>query len=239
MVLSFQFPEWRDRALTIGRRLAHEPALHGTQYQREQAILSEFRSEFPDAAESVTSPGHARFFAWIDEARAAEVAELVTQRQGEQGADPAQRERRRAYLARESEAGATPAGRDQPAPAAQPFGVSNVGAERLVVEWMKHLGVQDASLTQQTRDGGIDVTSSTYVAQVKHQQGSVVVQDVRALFGAATADGRKPVFFTTSTYTADSLAFANRVDMPLFVFQTETGELRSANESALAMRSRN
>jgi hypothetical protein len=167
----------------------------------------------------------------------AALARAGTELERTRGADAAQRERRLAYLSREAATSADFVGAPaHGAPAGQPFGVSNVGAERLVVEWMKHLGVHGASLPQQSRDGGIDVTSSTYVAQVKDQKGSVVVQDVRELYGAATAKILKPPSFTTSTYTADSLTFANRVGMPLFVLDAEAGELRSANESALAMR---
>jgi hypothetical protein len=45
-----------------------------------------------------------------------------------------------------------------PAPEPLPYGVSPKGAEQLVADWMRHLGMRSAEATRYTRDSGIDVT---------------------------------------------------------------------------------
>ncbi|MCK8609708.1 restriction endonuclease [Agromyces sp. C10] len=55
-----------------------------------------------------------------------------------------------------------------PRPAPQPYGVSHRGAEQLVADWMRHLGAFDAEVTRFTADGGVDVVSAHWIAQVKN-----------------------------------------------------------------------
>lgn len=110
-------------------------------------------------------------------------------------------------------------------PDPQPFGVSPEGAERLVAQWMRHLGAADAEATRHSRDDGIDVISANYVAQVKHLAGSVAVESVRAFFGVATRDGRFPLFFTSGRYTSGCIAFADAVGMGLFTYSAEEATL--------------
>lgn len=120
-------------------------------------------------------------------------------------------------------------------PSPQPYGVSHEGAERLCAEWMRYLGEEDAEATRFVSDGGIDVTSLHYVAQVKNYAGSVGVASIRDLAGVVSDDGRKPLFFTSGTYASGSIDFANRVQMPLFVYDASEGSLHSANALAEAI----
>lgn len=118
-----------------------------------------------------------------------------------------------------------------PAPPGQEYGTSHEGAEALVAAWMRHLGAGDAQPTRFSGDDGIDVISSGYIAQVKNIAGAVPVEDVRAFAGAATLDGRTPLFFTSGTYTAGSVDFAGRSGLALFTYDAWRGELRGVNSA--------
>ncbi len=126
------------------------------------------------------------------------------------------------------------AARLAPKPAPQPYGVSFVGAEQLVCEWMRHLGETDAIVTQVSGDGGIDVVSSTAVAQVKHQSGAVGRPDIQKLAGAALHGhtGKTKLFFSSGTYSAGAVEYANAVDVALIRFDPEAAELHDYNEVA-------
>lgn len=119
-----------------------------------------------------------------------------------------------------------------PMPVAAPYGVSHEGAETLVAHWMQFLGAEDATVTSFTSDGGVDVQSLHYIAQVKNYKGSVSVAEVRQLQGVASADGRKPLFFTSGTYTAEGLKFADAVGMAMFIYNAEEGTLSAACKRA-------
>ncbi|NTW42576.1 MAG: restriction endonuclease [Cellulomonadaceae bacterium] len=97
---------------------------------------------------------------------------------------------------------------------------------------MQHLGESDAEVTRFTGDGGIDVGSAHYVAQVKNYAGTVGVAAIRELFGVASAEGRSPAFFTSGTYSADAMSFASRIEMPLFVYDAINGTLAGATPAA-------
>lgn len=99
---------------------------------------------------------------------------------------------------------------------------------------MHYLGEADAEVTRFTGDGGIDVSSNHYLAQVKNYEGTVGVASIRELAGVAAADGRKPLFFTSGAYASGAVEFAERVGMPLFVYDAIEGSLQHANESALS-----
>ena len=119
--------------------------------------------------------------------------------------------------------------RPAPAPAPQVFGVSHEGAEHLTAMWMRHLGVLDAEVTRYSGDGGVDVASAEYVVQVKNLTGSVPVQDIRALYGVAAADGKRALLFTSGSITAEGLAFAERVHMPLIRYDAIAGTVTGVN----------
>src|SRR5690606_30375991 len=112
-----------------------------------------------------------------------------------------------------------------PMPMPQPFGVSHEGAEQLVAEWMRYLREESAEATRFSSDGGVDVASSHYIAQVKNYAGTVGVASIRELAGVAAVDGRNPLFFTSGAYASGAVAFANRLGMPLFVYDAIAGSL--------------
>nr|WP_276512003.1 restriction endonuclease [Microbacterium thalassium] len=121
----------------------------------------------------------------------------------------------------------------EPRPEPLPFGVNDHGAELLVRDWMRHLGASDAQLTQAGKDGGIDVISRRYAAQVKNYRGKVVAPEVRELYGVAVRLDLAAIFFTSGKYTADAIAFADAVEMALFVYDAEAGSLHAANGPAI------
>lgn len=127
--------------------------------------------------------------------------------------------------------GFAPAG---PAPQPQPYGISHEGAEALTAAWMRYLGEADADVTRFTSDGGIDVTSEHYIAQVKNYSGTVGVESVRELAGVSLADGRKPLFFTSGNYASGAVEFAGRVGVALFQYDAAEGTLTGVNEIAEA-----
>lgn len=124
------------------------------------------------------------------------------------------------------------AGIGHPEPAAMPFGVSHDGAERLVAEWMKHLGALDASVTTFSGDGGVDVVSEVFVAQVKNIKGTVPISAIRELHGVGSARGRRALFFTSGRYTPSAVEFARETGMALFTYSAETGTLTASNPAA-------
>lgn len=117
-------------------------------------------------------------------------------------------------------------------PRPQPYGVSSEGAEQLACDWMRHLGATDVAVTRKSKDGGFDVTATRHVAQVKAWAGPVGVVDVRALVGAATVDGREPLFFATTGYTADAARLADRAGVALFVMDAVAGTLEGTTTRA-------
>ena len=81
-------------------------------------------------------------------------------------------------------------------------------AEHFVASAMQSLGCLDAQTTPPGVDGGIDVTSRAYVAQVKFKSTPIGEPDVQRLFGAAQAQGKRALFFASSSYTPAAVAFA-------------------------------
>ncbi|MFF2633488.1 restriction endonuclease [Microbacterium sp. NPDC058021] len=116
-----------------------------------------------------------------------------------------------------------------PRPRPRLSGVTPRGAEHLVCEWMRHLGVDGAEVTQQSVDGGIDVTSSTIVAQVKHYAAPVGVEALRALHGVAVVLDRSAAFFALTGYTKRAVDFGDDARIPLFTYDPERAVLRAVN----------
>jgi hypothetical protein len=117
-------------------------------------------------------------------------------------------------------------------PDKQEFGVSHQGAEKLCKEWMTYLGAEESETTSFTSDGGIDVVAASYIAQVKNYSGTVPINDVRALAGVVSTDGRKGLFFTSGNYSTGAIEFANQAGIALFVYSAENGTLIDANNVA-------
>jgi hypothetical protein len=119
-----------------------------------------------------------------------------------------------------------------PKPSPQPYGVSHEGAESLVKDWMLYLGMPSAEVTRYSGDGGVDVASSTYVAQVKNYRDLVGVQAIREILGVAVAEGKKPLFFTSGSFTSEALSFAEKANIPLFIYDAAKGNLERVNTAA-------
>lgn len=119
-----------------------------------------------------------------------------------------------------------------PRPAPQNEGVTDFGAEKLVKDWLVHYGISDAHVTRQSRDGGADVVSKSYVAEVKNYTGTVGAPVIRQLLGVATSEKKLPMHFTSGTYSQDAQDFAARNKIPLFRYNAKQGTLDGVNASA-------
>ncbi|WP_425295526.1 MULTISPECIES: restriction endonuclease [Nocardia] len=105
-------------------------------------------------------------------------------------------------------------------------------AEQNAARQMRALGYTDARVTPPGPDGGIDVLSSTAVAQVKWRGAQVSRPDLHRLYGAR--GGRHHLdmlFFAATNYSGPAIQYANEVDIALFVY-FPTGELDPVNRSA-------
>ena len=119
--------------------------------------------------------------------------------------------------------------RPAPEPEAQRYGVSHRGAEFLVADWMRHLGLRSSVVTPASSDGGVDVESDSYIAQVKNYTGNVSVIEIRELYGVAAAQGKKALFFTSGGYTVEARTLASRIEMPLLRYVAEKGVLQGVD----------
>lgn len=117
-------------------------------------------------------------------------------------------------------------------PGKQQFGVSDEGAESLIAQWMRWLGVYDAEVTKYVGDGGIDVESSRYIAQVKNFNGNVGIASIRELAGVAAVDGRTPLFFTSGVYPRGADSWAQNAGIYLFTYDAKTAKLSANNQLA-------
>lgn len=104
-------------------------------------------------------------------------------------------------------------------------------AEEMCAAWLRSRGDKSATTTQEGADGGVDVRSEKFVAQVKNYQGSVGAQPVREIHGVATAEGRKALFFTSGHYTDAALDFARSVNMPLIRYEFDRSRFEGANKA--------
>lgn len=92
--------------------------------------------------------------------------------------------------------------------------------EFICANWMQLWGERDAVATQSSGDGGLDVVSKHFGAQVKFFANSPVGRpDIQALYGAATGAGLQPAFFAYSSgYTDEALVWAKTVGVACFTF---------------------
>lgn len=109
-----------------------------------------------------------------------------------------------------------------------------IQAEFWARDWLRFLGAEDAQVTQATQDGGVDVTSKLYVAQVKHYVNPVGPAPVREIAGVANALLKQPIFFARSGYTKTARDFGQIADVILFSYDADQGELKA--ETPLAQR---
>lgn len=92
--------------------------------------------------------------------------------------------------------------------------------ELICANWMQLWGEVDAKATQFSGDGGIDVVSSNFAAQVKFYANSPVGRpEVQALYGAASGHGLQPAFFAYSNgYTNEALEWGKMMGIACFTF---------------------
>lgn len=118
-------------------------------------------------------------------------------------------------------------------PQKQPFGVSARGGELYVAEWLNWLGLDPVRISPDRRDGGFDLEAGPYLVQVKtFSRDWVGVAPVRELYGVAQSEGKPSMFWVKGPLSDDALAFANKVEMPVFQFSPEEGLIRPLNEFA-------
>jgi hypothetical protein len=124
-------------------------------------------------------------------------------------------------------------------PSKQHFGVSARGAEELVAEWLRYLGETDVRVTQYSKDGGIDVQTSTFCCQVKHYQAQKVgVEEVRALLGVAIQKDLRPLLFTSSGLTPEALEFCRNTDIAIVRYNAEGATLKSLSSEGAKLMNR-
>lgn len=102
-------------------------------------------------------------------------------------------------------------------------------AEELCAQWLRKRGDHTAATTKDGADGGVDIRSNKYVAQVKNYRGSVGVQPIREIYGIAAAEGKAALFFTSGTYTKAAIEFADSVKMPLITFDAALQKFSGTN----------
>ena len=98
-------------------------------------------------------------------------------------------------------------------------GLSPNGFERLSMRLLREAGFERVSVTGRSNDGGIDgvgvlqlndLVSFNVVFQCKKWDGSVPPKEIRDLRGAMAGRAEKGIFLTTSTFTSNSRAEAER-----------------------------
>ncbi|RLQ81844.1 restriction endonuclease [Salinibacterium amurskyense] len=107
------------------------------------------------------------------------------------------------------------------APVAQPYGVSPRGAELWVADAMRSLGAHDATVTQQSQDGGVDVVTSRFAVSVKHYAGAVPVEEIREIFGVAITLNKTPVLWTSGSLTKAAFEFAELGPVAVIQYKVE------------------
>ena len=92
--------------------------------------------------------------------------------------------------------------------------------EFIAESWMKYWGIEDAKKTPKGSDGGIDVHSSSFVAQVKFFANRKVERpEVQNLYGVAQSMNTGSIFFSyASGYTTEALDWAEEQGMACFSF---------------------
>jgi HJR/Mrr/RecB family endonuclease len=98
-------------------------------------------------------------------------------------------------------------------------------AEEIAASWMQRMGALSARVTSYTQDGGIDVLSARYVAQVKHQTAAVGAPPVRQLFGVAVSLDRGALFFSRSGFTRAAIQFADATNVALLAYNEMSGDV--------------
>lgn len=101
-------------------------------------------------------------------------------------------------------------------------------AEIAAVEAMISLGFHDSRLTPPGADHGLDIVSSTGVAQVKDVARPVGRPDVQRLVGA-NMQRRSMLFFSTSGFTSQALDYGSEAGIRLFTLDPSSGLATAQN----------
>lgn len=121
--------------------------------------------------------------------------------------------------------------RERPAP--QPYGVSAMGAEALIADWLAYLGETGVEQTQYVGDGGVDVFTDDLCVQVKnYEKQTVSSSETRDVFGTATSEGLRACIFTSSKLSADALEFAERNSIIAIYYNAPLSALIALTSSA-------
>ena len=113
-----------------------------------------------------------------------------------------------------------------------PFIRSAYDAELNAMEQMRRLGHLDAEVSPVGPDGGIDVRSSSAIAQVKWRGGQTSRAEVQNLFGArANNHHLDMLFFSAAGYSKKAIEYADEVSILLFTYDPD-GEICPVNPVA-------
>lgn len=110
---------------------------------------------------------------------------------------------------------------------------SRLPGPRPVVSWraaefyardvLAGLGFEGVSVTNATRDGGVDVRGQGVVAQVKFEANKTPPHPVQALVGVASVRQQAAVFFSFAGYSQAAARFAENARVALFRFDQAGG----------------
>ncbi len=104
-------------------------------------------------------------------------------------------------------------------------------AEDLAKDFMVFLGFRDASTTSLGADGGVDVTSSAAIGQVKMHNKGVPRYDIQRLVGEASVSQKLPIFFAMS-YSRDAISWSEEHGIALYKFE-RSGDISPMTSKAL------
>ena len=94
-------------------------------------------------------------------------------------------------------------------------------AEEAAAIHLRWLGFTAAAVTPAGRDGGVDVTASGLVAQVKAQMSQVGRPVVQQTLGEATRRRCRAVVYALAGFTTDAVSYADDVNVALFTFDLQ------------------
>lgn len=94
-------------------------------------------------------------------------------------------------------------------------------AEKIAAEWVEWFGFGPASVTQATRDGGVDVVSATAVAQVKDYGRPCPAGPVREVAAIGHLEGKVAMIFARAGFTPDALDWGARAGVAMFGFDLQ------------------
>jgi hypothetical protein len=95
-------------------------------------------------------------------------------------------------------------------------------AEQNAANWMRYLGFPDARITTGGSDGGVDVTASGAIAQVKFEASQVGRPALQRLVGArGLRHETQLLFFSGAGYSQQARTYADEVEMALFVYNLD------------------